>query len=230
MEKVQVGLGSRRRASVARPRPRGGAAKLTQAERTALSDSRMLDAAIKLVGERGTHNTTLKEIGELAGYSRGLASSRFGSKEALFEELLSQFNRRWKLESISAAGDRRGLEAWKVVNQTLIDFFEHEAEFIRALYLIWYETIGSSDILRKRLADQHAAYRRDLARWVREGIEDGVVAPHINPDTVALQYAAGVFGLIYQWLIHPEAFDISRAIHDFGVAAIGMVTTRQSPQ
>ena len=224
MEKVQIGLGGRRRTAMARPRPKGASAKLTQAERTALSDGRMLDAAIRLVGERGTHNTTLKEIGEMAGYSRGLASSRFGSKEALFEELLTQFNRRWKVESISSQGDRRGLEAWRVVNQTLIDFFANEAEYIRAVYLIWYETIGSSDVLRKRLADQHAAYRRDLARWVREAIEDGEVSPEVNPDTVALQYAAGVFGLIYQWLISPEAFDIARAIRDFQTAAMRTVS------
>ena len=58
----------------ARARPR------TQAERTALSDRRMLEAAIRLIIERGTAGTTLREIGERAGYSRGLASYRFGNK------------------------------------------------------------------------------------------------------------------------------------------------------
>jgi AcrR family transcriptional regulator len=53
--------------------------RMTQAERTALSDQRMFDAAIKLISQHGTQGTTLKAIGELAGYSRGLANSRFGS-------------------------------------------------------------------------------------------------------------------------------------------------------
>ena len=48
----------------------------TQAERTALSDARMLDAAVSLICERGTAGMTLKEVGERAGYSRGLASYR----------------------------------------------------------------------------------------------------------------------------------------------------------
>ena len=38
--------------------------RLTQAERTALSDRRMFEAAIDLINERGTQKTTLKEIGE----------------------------------------------------------------------------------------------------------------------------------------------------------------------
>jgi len=52
----------------------------TQAERTAISDRAMLDAAIDLILEHGTDKTTLAAIGEKAGYSRGLATYRFGSK------------------------------------------------------------------------------------------------------------------------------------------------------
>lgn len=224
MNKVQIGLGGRRRMTATTPRAKGAATKLTQAERTALSDGRMFEAAIKLVSERGTHNTTLKEIGEKAGYSRGLASSRFGSKESLFEELLAQFNRRWKQESIPAVGERRGLQALQIANKTLADFFAHESDYIRAMYLIWYETIGSSDMLRQRLADQHDAYRRDLARWVHQAIEDKDARADVDPEAVALQYAAGVFGLIYQWLIHPEVIDIGAAIRDLGANAIRTVS------
>ena len=49
------------------------ARRLTQAERTEISDSRMLDAAVSLIVEHGPAGTSLKEVGMLAGYSRGLA-------------------------------------------------------------------------------------------------------------------------------------------------------------
>ena len=68
----------------------------TQAERTALSDQRMFEVAIELVNERGTAKTTLKDIGEGAGYSRGLASYRFGSKDGLWMELFARFDDIWK--------------------------------------------------------------------------------------------------------------------------------------
>ena len=74
-----------------RAKPR--AVRRTQAERTALSDARMFDAAMQLIVEQGTHATTLKEVGERAGYSRGLASSRFGSKMyILWFESISSHN------------------------------------------------------------------------------------------------------------------------------------------
>ena len=59
----------------------------TQAERTAISDKAMLDAAIELILEHGTDKTTLAAIGEKAGYSRGLATYRFGSKAGLYDEV-----------------------------------------------------------------------------------------------------------------------------------------------
>ena len=82
---------------------KGTGTRRTQAQRTALSDQLMLEAAIKLINERGTQKTTLKEIGELAGYSRGLANYRFGSKDGLLQELFSRFDDRWKnhLETLS---------------------------------------------------------------------------------------------------------------------------------
>ena len=42
----------------------------TQAERTALSEDRLLAAALQLISERGYERTTLQAIGERAGYSR----------------------------------------------------------------------------------------------------------------------------------------------------------------
>ena len=65
------------------------ARRLTQAERTEISDSRMLDAAVSLIVEQGPAGTSLKEVGMLAGYSRGLAGQRFGSKDALFAFVLT---------------------------------------------------------------------------------------------------------------------------------------------
>ena len=59
-------------------KPTGAGRTNKQAERSALSDKLMFDAAVQLINERGTAKTTLKDIGEVAGYSRGLASYRFG--------------------------------------------------------------------------------------------------------------------------------------------------------
>ena len=69
--------------------------RLTQAERTEISDNRMLEAAVRLIVEHGPAATSLKEIGMLAGYSRGLAGQRFGSKDRLFAFVLRRVGETW---------------------------------------------------------------------------------------------------------------------------------------
>src|ERR1700722_3737244 len=71
-------------AQTAPPRPGG---RRTQRERSEQSASRLLEAAIELIAEKGFERTTVAEIGERAGYSRSMVRARYGSKEALLESI-----------------------------------------------------------------------------------------------------------------------------------------------
>lgn len=186
----------------------GRKSRMTQAERTALSDSRMFESAKQLIVEKGTHNTTLKEIGERAGYSRGLASNRFGSKEALFAQMVLDFNKRWASELRRFVGDKTGLAAFMGAIDAVEFFLLKHSEEMRALYILWFESMTSHDEVRRQLAANHSAYRRDAERWVREGVEEGTVRPSIDPTSFAVEFAALIFGLIYQWLVQPKAVNI----------------------
>src|SRR6056297_1975143 len=114
----------------------GPARRRTQAERTALSDTRMFDAAIKLISEHGTERTTLKEIGELAGYSRGLAHSRFGSKEGFLGQLFTRFDGRWKAHINDYVGDKSGIEAVLAALRAVREFLIAEPSYMRAMYIL----------------------------------------------------------------------------------------------
>ncbi|HEV2568783.1 TetR/AcrR family transcriptional regulator [Sphingomonas sp.] len=182
--------------------------RMTQAERTALSDARMLKAAQELIAERGTHNTTLREVGERAGYSRGLASNRFGSKEGLFSQLVLDFNRRWAEELRRTVGDSTGLPALAAALRTVEFYLINRPAEMRALYILWFESMSSHDEVRQRLALNHKAYRRDAERWVREGIQEGTIRNTVDAKTFAVEFSSVIFGLIYQWLIDADSIDV----------------------
>lgn len=182
--------------------------RMTQAERTALSDARMLEAATELIVEHGTHNTTLREVGERAGYSRGLASNRFGSKEALFDQLVRDFNRRWAQQVAETVGESTGLPAFSAALDAVESFLLNRSQDMKAMYILWFESMSSHDDVRKRLGRNHTAYRRDAERWVREGIADGTIRDTIDPHCFAVEFAALIFGLMYQWLVDPAKVDI----------------------
>lgn len=59
------------------------AKRRTQIERREEAEARIIEAATRLVAERGYYGFTLNDVGELSGYSRGLPAHYFGSKEEL---------------------------------------------------------------------------------------------------------------------------------------------------
>jgi AcrR family transcriptional regulator len=196
------------------------AKRMTQAERTALSDARMLEAAKALIAEHGTHNTTLREVGEKAGYSRGLASNRFGSKEGLFSQLVRDFNRRWAEELRRSVKDSTGLPAFSAALDAVEYFLLNRSDEMKALYVLWFESMSSHDEVRQRLARNHTAYRRDAERWVREGIADGTIRDTIDPYCFAVEFASLIFGLIYQWLVDPARIDIHAVFQHYRRSAL----------
>src|SRR5947199_3022999 len=59
----------------------------TQQERRDQAEAALLAAAAELVVEQGVRSLTLARVGQRAGYSRGLVTHHFGSKQALLERL-----------------------------------------------------------------------------------------------------------------------------------------------
>jgi AcrR family transcriptional regulator len=201
--------------------------RMTQAERTALSDNKMFDAALDLINERGTHNTTLKEIGERAGYSRGLASSRFGSKEQLFNELVAHIQTRWKADSVPRVQGKKGISSLLASIDGIVKFLTTDERYVRAMYILYYETIGSSDLIRQRIARRHLAYRRGVAKWISQGIEDGTIRDDADPEKFAVQFLAFYYGTIYLWLVAPQSVDFAQVFQDYRDSAIVQLLMRK---
>lgn len=182
--------------------------RMTQAERTALSDERMFEAAVTLILERGTHRTTLKDVGEQAGYSRGMANYRFGSKEALFRELIHQCNVSWARELEQFVGDKKGFAAFEASVDAVEDFLTEAPSNMKVMYILWYESIGHHSELTRKLSEYHERYRRDTRSWLAEAIDTGEIAADVDVDNFTAQHLSFIFGSIYQWLVNPASVDV----------------------
>ena len=64
---------------------RGARVRRTQAERSEAAQQRILEAAVKVLHERGYAKATLQEIAREAGVTTGSLQHHFGSKEGLVE-------------------------------------------------------------------------------------------------------------------------------------------------
>ena len=198
----------------------------TQAQRTALSDQRMFEVAIELVNERGTAKTTLKDIGERAGYSRGLASYRFGSKDGLWMELFARFDDIWKEHLSQYLSGKVGLSALQAAIQAQRDIFTRESGYLRAMYILWYESLGRESDIRASLARHHVIYRRDVAQWIEQGQAQGEIRADVNAEHFATGYCSTMFGTIYQWVVAPDAIDLERFFEHFSATVTAAITDK----
>ena len=188
--------------------------KRTQAERTAQSDLLMVDAAVHLIVSRGTAGTHLKDVGEIAGYSRGLASYRFGNKAGLFTQIIHAVGDEWLREMGRAVQNQDGLPALLSATDAHYRFVLEAADRIRAFYILWFDSIGPDPALKNVIANVHERRQRDVEEWITRGIRAGNVRADVNIRSIAEQFCASIIGIVYQWLVTPQALERIHALHE----------------
>lgn len=198
-----------------------------QQERTDRSTKALLDAAADLIVEGGLAALTFAAIGERSGYSRGLVTARFGSKDALVEALLDRIFTTWSHRNVLPRTLKQpGLEAVC----TLVDAIEVQAarnsKGIRTMYALMFEAVGGEPELRRRMADLNHEARHDVTKLIRRGQRDGSIDPTRDAADEAALFLAGLRGTAYQWVLDPERFPVVPALQQLRRSTVERLSPR----
>ncbi|MBO8159619.1 TetR/AcrR family transcriptional regulator [Thermosyntropha sp.] len=167
---------------------------------------KILDAATRLVMEKGVKGTSLADIAREAGISKGTLFYYFPSKDELIYELtVKHFDQMLKgfLDRISYV---EGENPEEVIREGLMLILNAEKRDKLNLYLL-QEAFMGNEILKKRFRDTYAGYRQIMQTFLariagRKSESDWEV------EAVVLVALAD--GLIIQWLMHPEIVDVKK--------------------
>lgn len=181
----------------------------TQEERKAHSRRKIIRAAIELFARQGYMRTTLNEVGDAAGYTGGLVSHRFGSKQGLLHAVVESIGSRFFqdqlqpfIEDVSAeVSIKRYIEIY------LREILERESR-IRALYVIMGEALGSVPEIAHEIAALNDKHRNRIADIVRRGVRSGEFRRLKNAETTAIIVLAELRGITMQALADPGAVDV----------------------
>jgi len=188
--------------------------RVTHAERTDLSDTLMFEVAVELIVTRGTEKTTLKDVGELAGYSRSLAGYRFGSKGNLFSYMINRIGEEWSQELRQVTQNKNGFDAIAASIDAQYQFCVNAPLTRRAFYHLWFDAAATTSQVRKSMIALHDRRQKDVERWVNNGMTDGSIKADVDAQAVARLLLATAVGINYQWLMQPEALHIVKQLHD----------------
>lgn len=179
-------------------------ARRTQAERSDESGRRLLDATAKVVAEGGVSAATFEAIGRSAGYSRGLATQKFGSKDGLIEALIADLQERQaQMLVLHHIDDRPGLEAVLAYVDLYLSHLREE-QATRAYFMLLAGAVADASPLRAAFARTHEAVKARLAELVMRGQAEGGIRREIDPQSAALMVGGLLLGLSVQWLVDPD--------------------------
>jgi AcrR family transcriptional regulator len=178
--------------------------RLTQAERTDLSDRRMLEAAIRLIVERGISRTKLTDVGVQAGYSRGLAAMRFGTKAELLSRVVHFTLSNWISRAQRTVGSKTGLAAVYAAIDAQDLWSRESPSEMRALYGVFFQSTDPGADYRANVARTLSAQRRELANWIREARDAGDLPASTHPEREGRQILCAMLGIVYQWIMDPS--------------------------
>lgn len=201
----------------------------TQAERTALAHSSMIEAAIDLLNTVGVQGTTLAAIGETAGYSRGLATHHFGSKAALFRQILKRISAAWTEELNAKLHGKTGLQAFTAAIDAHLAHVLGHPKYIRAQNILWGAAMDPSSEFKPNVAEFMRIQRGSVAAWVKGGQELGEIHQGINAKRIAEQYYGALIGINSQWLVSPD-FALAAAYEDFKINLVRLLSATETEE
>ena len=138
----------------------------------------MCQVAIQAIGRGGYTAMTLAEVGELAGYSRGLATHHFGSKAGLLTAILDRILARNKVEFRNATNKKQGLIRLAAVIASTLDRCIDTPDEARAYLMLALEPAAKWAAVRVR--EQTAALRKEAEQAAQEALTLGELSPGLT--------------------------------------------------
>ena len=193
----------------------------TQQERRETTERALLTATADLVVESGLRSVTLAEVGRRAGYSRGIVTHHYGSKQALVEALVkaSQAGFVPGVDEVAP-----GLERVLVLVEGYLGAVGGIGSLSRAFLVLRAESVADPD-LGPVFRERDALFRADIVGDLEAGRDAGDVRADVDPAVVAAIVVAELRGLALQYLVAPDSIDpvaAGRALRAHWQAALGV--------
>ncbi len=174
---------------------------------------RILDAAELLFEQRGVSRTSLHDIAEAAEVTRGAIYWHFKDKADLFTAMMERAT--MPMEAVCRPFDSTEKDPLGFLERQLMATLRITAQspqMRRAFDIATHKVEYVDELLAVR--DRRLACRDDCLaegeRILKAAARRGQIGPRVPVRSLALGLHALVDGLIQNWMLHPEAFDLVR--------------------
>jgi AcrR family transcriptional regulator len=174
----------------------------TQEERRGEAERRLLEAAAAMVSEAGPAKVTVANVGERAGYSRGLVSHHFGSKRALMQRLVESVTYQFREALFDEQQSSNALGELGTLVGIYFDVVSDLQPINRARLVLWADAVANpSDDVRPAMVNADQEFREEIEKRLHQAISTSQVPQNVNAHGLATVIIAMLRGVALQSLI-----------------------------
>jgi AcrR family transcriptional regulator len=164
----------------------------------------LLDAAARVFARRGLHGTSVEEVSEEAGFSRGALYSNFKSKEDLFLALWKERigRRRRELRDVMENSDDPGAGVGAAAAD-VVEVLGREREwFLLYFEFALYAARDASFLPRYQIVREQGL--AELAEGLAGGLKRAGIESSLSSDDLALAVKALTYGIALERLVDED--------------------------
>ena len=169
--------------------------------------SRIVSAAWELFYENGYDDTTVDDIVERSGTSKGSFYHYFAGKDALLSSLSIIFDEKYQTLSQTMDPEMDAFQKLIFLNQELFFMIENSISLDLLARLLSTQLVTSSE---KHLMDHSRYYFRLLRKICMEGQQRGALREDISVNEMVRSYALQERALMYDWCICGGTYSLSQ--------------------
>jgi TetR/AcrR family transcriptional regulator, acrAB operon repressor len=174
----------------------------------------LLDAAVQVFGEKGVSQASLADIAAAAGVTRGAIYWHFKNKadliDALFERTKIPQEAAWGDCCAAAERDPLGFIRRRAVAALRLGTTDENTR--RVWNILFHKCEPAEDtepIAARKLSSRHDC-ALNMESFFRAAIDRGQLSGSLDPHTATTGLSCYLDGLIYNWLMDPEAVPLAR--------------------
>ena len=166
---------------------------------------KIVSAAWKLFYEQGYDNTTVEEIVEESGTSRGSFYHYFEGKDALLSSLSYLFDDKYEELEKTMDPSLSPIEKLQYMNQELFLMIENtvSVELLCQLFASQLTTNGE-----RHLLSPNRTYYKLLRQVTLEGQKQGIFRDGLSVNDINRAYAMFERGLMYDWCLSQGSYSL----------------------
>lgn len=173
---------------------------------------RILDTAECIFHHKGVAHTSLHDIAEAAGVTRGAIYWHFKNKTDMIDAMLQQavlpMEEAFRLQEQDVQLDP--IEQLRSCNAIALRSLRDDERIRRIVEILFFkcEYVDETADMQRRHISSRALSLQRMEKWLRSAIEVKLLPAEVNAAQQAICMHALTDGLLLNWLLVPNSFDL----------------------